>query len=396
MTKILILDPSCEGDSHSHHLNAITGHATVMHKAGLQVVLGTNCNCNIENPCFDNNPVFKYTIYDDYRKKRTGYLPRLFRRLRYTALKKHITASIQLLIRKKSIDAMDHVFVPTTDWLMYQALLKVFHKHPQLPYLHLLLMYEDGNWLTGGYPYQEIINSLKSQISENRKLFIYTETLCHARHLGSALGIQIETYPFPALPFTQISEKKDTDSVYIGVLGGGRKDKGYALLPEIIKIFNTRYAGNNVMFAIQEARVEDKLSQETVQLKKIHNVTLVGNELKRPEYERQLLKCDITLFPYNEIVYRCRGSGIVNEAVANGKPVLCSEETSLTEAIVSGNGASADSPEEFANMLIQMITNLDQYRKNANTAKEMYLLQLYNNPVVRNIRNIINQQQTGR
>lgn len=389
MDKILILDPSCEGDKHSHHLNAITGHATVMHKAGLQVILGTNFNCKLENSGLDNNPVFKYTIYDDYRNKRTGYLSRLFRRLRYIALIKHIAASIRLLTRKKSIEARDHIFIPTTDWLMYQALLNIFQKHPQLPYLHLLFMYEDGNWLTGGYPYLEIIDSLKSQISGNEKLFIYTETLCHARHLGSALGIQIEPYPYPALPFTNNNKKTETDTIYIGALGGGRKDKGYALLPEIINKFNKMYTGNNVMFIIQEARFEDKLLQETTQLKKIHNVTLLCNELKRKEYESYLLKCDITLFPYNEFVYQCRGSGIVNEAVANDIPVLCSEGTSLTEAIISGNGASADSVDEFAINLIQMTENLDQYEKNAKIAKESYLLQLYNNPVIRNIKNII-------
>jgi len=210
--------------------------------------------------------------------------------------------------------------------------------------------------------------------------------MCHARHLGGALGIKIECYPYPALPFKNNNKKTETDKIYIGVLGGGRKDKGYSLLPHIISKFNVLYPDNNVMFIIQEARPEDRLSIETGLLREINNVTLLNNELARSDYENYFLKCDITLFPYNTNVYECRGSGIINEALANGKPIICSEGTALTEALTEDNGISAGAVNEFANSIIRMLKHLDQYRENAKNARDRYLQELYNNPVIKNIK----------
>lgn len=363
------------------------GHAHVMAASGMQVILGTNNNCTINNPDFDNNPIFTYSIYDDVRNNKTGLFARFLRKPHYVSLIEEIANSIKQLAKSKLITANDHVFVPTLDWLLYQALLQVFIDPDKSPYLHLLLMYEHANLITGGYPYAKLIRSLNNRLGSNRKIFVYTETACHAQRLATMLGFLPGCYPYPALPFTDKNIISSSGTIFVGALGGGRRDKGYELLPDIINRFNHIYTENNVVFVIQEARKEDRLSLDTGLLRKINNVILLDNELTRSDYEKYFLNCDITLFPYNTSVYQCRGSGIINEALANAKPIICSSGTALVEALTVDNGMCSGTVDEFANSVIHIIKHLDQYVENAEKAKDRYLQELYNNPVIINIKN---------
>ena len=389
MNKVLILDPSCVADSRTHNMNSVLGHARTFISAGYDVITGTNIKCNIDRKHIKNCPVFIYTIYDDHRKKRTGVYKRLLFMFYYRHLVRKTTKAIKLLIQNNDIGKHDHIFIPTTDWILFKSLLNIYSKKTNRPYLHLLLMYEKGRWMTGGYPYKRIINNLKYFGELQKDIFIYTETEQHAKNLSKSIGFIPPKYPFPSFPVTTGGKGLPTDKyTYIGVMGGGRKDKGFALLPMIISKFNQRYNNHeSTRFIIQKPRIEDRLDSELHKLEQISNVLLLDNFLPWDKYCQYLVQCDIAIFPYSN-VYFSRGSGLVNEAVAYNIPIICSENTALTEAITHNNGKSARSVDEFADALIEIIENMNTYKDNAAMAKSEYLNKLHNNPVIVNIKKL--------
>ena len=393
MNKIVILDPSCVRDSRSHHVNAVTGHARTFHAAGLNVLVCTNASCTIDLPHAENHPVFTYTIYDDVRSNHTSRTMRLLKRPYYYLLKYKSYNLIESFLNHQNFGDSDHIFVPTVDWILFQCLVKLYTSRNNNPALHLLLMYEKANWMTGGYPYQDIIKIINQLRMAGKNVFIYTETRTHAAHLKDDIGFVPAQYPFPAFPLTMRHEINVPDNyIYVGALGGGRRDKGYHMLVDIVNRFNKSQSDSGkIRFLIQRARPEDRLEQQSALLGKIDNVVLLDNQLTKQEYECNLLKCDIAIFPYSQ-VYATRGSGIVNESVANAIPIICSKETSLCEAITCKNGIPAKTVNDFVLALKEMIINLDSYKLCAQKARDDFINNLYDNPVILNIRSSIHKQ----
>ncbi len=237
--------------------------------------------------------------------------------------------------------------------------------------------------MTGGYPYEKIIRKLKQSNLLQKKVYLYTETKRHATSLQSELGVPVYSYPFPSLPLTISFESSESTPLKICALGGGRRDKGFGLLPAIIDSYNRNNKSKiAVKFVIQKPREQDRMGEALAKLKKLHNVILLDNQLDLEAYEECLSSCDVMIFPYDKNVYYSRGSGIVNEAVANGKPMVCTKDTSLGEQIVSNNGLCAASADEFADAVSIIIENMKQYRENAIVAATYYLERIDNNPVI--------------
>jgi len=386
MNKIVILDPSCTGDSNSHHMNALIGHARTFIAAGYHVILGTNAICRVDYPGTENNPVFNYTIYDDFSSNTIRFYKRLIKKPYYYSKVINTSKAIEFVFQNNLIDDTDHVFIPTLDWILLQSLVKIYESQNRVPFLHLLIMFEKSKWMTGGYPYKKIIKILRN-FNQDR-IFIYTETRRHAKNLEKILGVLPANYPYPAFAFdNQNLSIKPEDKIYVGALGGGRKDKGYGLLPDIIKKFNETYSSHdNVIFPVQRARMEDQLEAQDRLLEDIKNVMILDNHLARQDYEKYLLSCDMAIFPYFSSVYATRGSGIVNEAVANGIPVICTAGSALTEVILCNNGKAASNIDEFAQSIIDIINNLNLYKTNAENAKIIFMENLCNNQVIKNIK----------
>ncbi|HKK16248.1 MAG TPA: glycosyltransferase [Gammaproteobacteria bacterium] len=388
MKNIIILDPSCVDDSRTHHLYSLKGHAHVFHTAGYNVIAGSNINCTLELSECKNYPLFSYTVYDEIRSASTGKLKRFLKKPCYSYLVRKTAGSIRNLLDENNIVKSDHVFIPTCDWIMLQSLARLVKKNEFPPSLHLLFMYERANWMTAGYPYSRLLALLKELLAKRGNIYIYTETERHAANLENELGFRPASFPFPALPFdTKRQSGSQYGNIHIGALGGGRKDKGYQLLPGIIKKFNETCPDHaKSRFLIQRARQEDRINAVTKELELIDNVQLLDNQLGRDEYSISMMKCDIALFPYSD-VYKVRGSGIVNEAVANGIPLVCSADTALSEAITYENGLTALTIEDYAQSIAKIIGNIDRFRKNAEVARSRFIENFYNNPVIRNIHN---------
>ena len=101
--------------------------------------------------------------------------------------------------------------------------------------------------------------------------------------------------------------------------------------------------------------------------------------------------CSILLLPYTSN-YRLRGSGVAVEALANGIPIVCTDNTGLVDVISHENGKMATTVNEFSEALLCIASNLAVYKKRAATASHEYLRRLQNNPVVSRIKESSNSE----
>ena len=392
--KVIILEPSAVGFDRTHNLNSIIGYSEYFNRNHIRTIWVTNRQCKIQYGDIPNHPLFAYTIYDDVRSAGKDDLLRM-KLSPHTDLfenSKHLILDtkeiIEQVMSKEQITSNDHLFTATTDWIMFCALmLTISDDSIQTPFVHLHFLYEKANWMAGGYPYESILTQLRQCDRLNTKVFAYTETKIHAQNMSAALGTTVENCMYPTLHRGMCAQPpKPRSKKTVGLLGGGRWDKGFHLLPGIIKEFDSiNDHRDTVEFIVQKPRVEDNLETQILELQSIPNVTIKDNQLDNEEYQQCLQICDCMIFPYDKDIYQTRGSGIVSEAVAAAIPIVCMDGTALEESLTHGNGLVASTPAEFAAGILHIIENFDRFKQNAEAAARYYVHCMQFNPVVRNM-----------
>jgi glycosyltransferase involved in cell wall biosynthesis len=278
----------------------------------------------------------------------------------------------------------DHVFLPTADLILLRGLAEYDDYPAGFPQLHIQLMFGEANWMTGGYSEKSVFRLLDELSRRYSSVALYAETRGLASYFQRKLGQSVAYYPYPAHPFSDASanEKRGVTKT-IGVLGGGRRDKGFGLLPEIVSYIEGRMSG--VDFIIQGPRKEECLDDVVGRLRKHGTVRLLSNVLSPKEYEAALRASDMLLLPYLA-GYKMRGSGVAVEAIANGIPFVCSAGTAMEELIQDGNGLCADSPMDLATACLELLNRYSLFSVAAQRARSRYLagLACEHNPVYRN------------
>lgn len=388
--RVIILSPSAIDHDNSHDANALLNHTSIFLDNDINVVWGVNRSSNLAKPSVAAHRIFDYSIYDDFKNSRTNRKKRIWYFFYYQKLISKTIDALSDLFLKESICSTDHVFLPTADWLMLRALYKL-HKRTPLEYwpsIHVELMFDKANWMTGGYPYDKIIKKLiRLRKETTKRLFVYTEVSAHAHYASKQLNFDVPVYPYPTFPILRDKETLAANrKIIIGVLGGGRRDKGFHLLPDIVDQFNMDCHDNlEVTFVIQKPRAQEHLEVEVNRLSQHKNIRFISESVSSIEYEDVMGSCSILLLPYTS-TYKLRGSGVAVEALANGVPVVCTDNTGLVDVISHENGKTATTVNEFSEALLCIASNLSVYKKNALTAGHIYSSRLLDNPVVSRIK----------
>lgn len=392
--KILITAPSAKHSWHSHDINALKAHIRLFELNHLNVICAVNRECELREERAALYKVFDYTIYDDFHKSRIGKWSRLKNYFYFRRLVEDVSNRLLHLINEERLSSRDCIFVPTLDWILMQAIDLVCKCLPpeNLPKFHFLFMFDRANWMTGGYPFEKICQSVNALVESGVEVFAYSETIGLAGVLKNRLNCKVGVYPYPVVSTASDKEhhaKDDSSSVIIGVLGGGRRDKGFDRLHEIIIAFNSIYSKKrDVRFIIQAPRAQDNLSEEASKVASIENVQMLDNSLGNEQYEQVLNSCDVMLMPYSS-GYNLRGSGVAIEALANAIPLVCSANTGLADTLTHENGMVAVSNDDFANALADVVDNLASITRNAELARTQFIEKLeHRNPVVENIKGL--------
>lgn len=387
---VVIIEPSAVSYDRTHSFQGLIAHTKVLLKNNQDVIWMINRNSKVSQDVKAIYPVFDYSIYDEIGKQ-GGFIRKLKIIIRRRYLVRTTLEKISKIFKEINLGGKDHILIPVTDWIIFSVIVKWMKnlRQGEIPNIHFLLMYENAPWMIGGYPYNRIIAKLKGLGRVRNRIYLYTETNRHAENLRkNELGVRVDVCPFPIVLDNHGQEELEVKGkIIISLVGGGRRDKGFSAMYEIIKMFQDLYKGNSeIEFIMQYPREMDKLENDTRRIESLEKVRMLNNRLSQVEYEDYIYQSDIMIFPYHKDTYTSRGSGIVCQAVAAGKPIVVTKSTALAERITHKNGLSASVGNEFSQAILEVVSNLDTFRKNARLASDHYNDSSLNNAIVKNIK----------
>jgi len=417
-----IIDASAASlDDSSHNAEHAIAFAAVMHASFVPTTLVINKNADVENPVGETIKAFEWSMYDKIRSD--VQLGPDFADASDSSTQESMAIYRQLveLSRSNSLTSHDLVVFPTVDRFCIEATLMYIYGHGDMdcPSFHLNMMFEHANFLRGGYPLESLMGALRRLDVVGSRVFLYAETSNMSMHLTERFGLKVERFPPPSVfPRGVVGDMQDSLNLHdraletyhkvagmfpdkgpppsaktpiISILGRGREDKGWRVLPDIIETFNTQFGAKTAQFQLQRPREMDGLQAEEQRLAAIPNVRLLPERVTAEELEASVANAQIVMLPYQAGVYANRGSAFAWKAVVHGKPLLVSGDTALVDALYASdvdhdvedarpsgaamsyeNGRTANSPAQFAQCIADMLLEIRKYQQGARRMRNQY------------------------
>jgi glycosyltransferase involved in cell wall biosynthesis len=276
----------------------------------------------------------------------------------------------------------DHVVMPTTDQQLLLGALSVCAgtSAEELPRFHLRFLCDDSCNISG-HPspmsFADMLGWLRAAALLNRRVFLYAETARLADWIEAIAGARPALAPYPVFTEPRPAPARRRRALRIGYLGQARCEKGFDRLAAILRRLEALHgqaaarrhdvpAISALVHAAGSERMARLFEQSARDLR--IELELIDRTVDEDEYQGILQKIDILVLPYDIDRYARKGSGIVQEALANAIPFVCSAETALVDFLIEKNGESARTDEEFASALLKIVLNYDHYRDRATLA----------------------------
>ena len=183
--------------------------------------------------------------------------------------------------------------------------------------------------------------------------------------------------------------KHDIKKHVIGFVGEERINKGFNEIPELINKINK--LNLDVEFLIHFTDIDKNTQNSFTQLtelnKRYNNITLINEYCDYYEY-RKLLK-NITIMPLNYNIDQINiGSGILYSCISHEIiPIIPSKTDYLEEVLVSGSNLSANNLDQFANSILEIIKNYDNFLNKIKISSKKLKNLIENDVLVKNILN---------
>jgi glycosyltransferase involved in cell wall biosynthesis len=295
------------------------------------------------------------------RRRRSGAAPGPPRRS--AAEPSLYSAELAALVDRLALGPDDHLVFTSLDAEMGRAILDLVMARgaETLPGLHLRLMYGDATGTASPLDYEGLIERLAATGLLGGRLTLQGETQIQSETLSRRTGVQVGVAPFPAAPLPP-PEHPEGRPLVIAYLGEARAERGFDRLEPIMAAFAKRHprlrdrvawrihAGGRT---IESARARDRVRQA----RSSHglDVDYRFGAVDPRTYEALRAEADIVLAPQDPAIYGERGSGVAQEAVAGGRPLICLEGSSLARE----NGAvlAASTDEGLADALATVVSD---------------------------------------
>ncbi len=196
-------------------------------------------------------------------------------------------------------------------------------------------------------------------------------------------GLELLVLPVPVeLPparTTRSAQRESGQRLRISYLGAARRDKGFAVLPNIVRtVLNSEFA-SQAEFYIQASAsgagyVENECRQAIEDLKLIQSsvggsvVCLLDKPLDESSYKALLAGSDLVLLPYTGRSYTVQTSGILIEAAVYQAPCIVPKGTWLEDELAITGGGIAFDPDEpgsAGRAVLQVLRSYETYADRA-------------------------------
>jgi hypothetical protein len=223
--------------------------------------------------------------------------------------------------------------------------------------------------------YSEAFAALKDAVGDDRNIAVYCETAAMAAVLSSAIGLAVGVVPGANIAGINGRRRKRIENSVprLVSMGVGNAAKGYNLLPDAVE--SVLRSNPDVTFWIHGVLTSAEQAENLPafdRLSKMGKRVRTSNAALTPEeYLFHLLQADLLLLPYDETVYRVRGSGLFNEARELGIPVVATRGCSFAQpAFDQGWGVEIveRSPSGVADAILTAVSRLPELTARAAVA----------------------------
>jgi hypothetical protein len=242
----------------------------------------------------------------------------------------------------------------------------IFLLEKKIPFLHVKVRYPPKKKKIKNFFYY--CNKFCNNKLLTKKLFLYTEIKSNTLIIKKFLKIKVFKYE---QLYKFYSRKYITKKVYtLGFLGESRNEKGFYLLPELIK--NIQSMNNlNFKFIIQISKniYPDtiKAREEIMKLSKNNeNIKIFVGHLSFLKWRNLLKKIDIMPLLYNRNHFNNQGSGILNSSLSYEIPVIIpSHSKFLKKNLKFKCFCEANNIDEYVEKCILISKNYKKYLSNS-------------------------------
>lgn len=196
------------------------------------------------------------------------------------------------------------------------------------------------------------------------------ELIDEYRDINSLLQYVLAPIPHARVRGSAAGRPDEHGCVRVGYIGEARENKGFHLLPYLIRRIQKSPLGNKTAFHLH-AFTHDQNSRyyrQVVSRLDAPRVTLYRNKLDDNQYQRFLDRLDVVVLPYTRVNYHAQTSGVLAEAIASGKTVVCPQGTWMARQVrefAAGVTFNPNDHEDLANQVVYAIESAREFHEGA-------------------------------
>lgn len=299
----------------------------------------------------------------------------------------------------------DVIFVPNATHRQILGVALLLRKNPIYQTLRFVLLLRYSVHAASG-PITERKSTLDKETAERYALAIEklqvadqagmvrlaTDSATLAKEFGAYSKRPLEVLPIPHTSQSASTSPSDDippkalQKVRVVYLGDARDEKGFELLPAVVRAFARVDLSARVEFVLQgfiSSLYHLRMAYVIDELIKLNlpNVHLIRNALSADSYRALLESADLVALPYDALTYRARTSGPFVEAICAGKPVIVPQQSWMStqlgesragETFISGNA------QDLVRAVLAAVSNISVHTEAANELGKRF--REYHNP----------------
>lgn len=228
--------------------------------------------------------------------------------------------------------------------------------------------------------YQRAFDRIQRSPASRRILLMADsqELIDEYRDINSRLQYVLAPIPHAPVHASAAKTRGRDSCTHVGYIGEARENKGFHLLPYLIRRIQRSPLCERVRFHLH-AFAHDQYSRfyrQIVSRLDAPCVTLYRNRLDDEEYQRFLDCLDVVVLPYTRMNYHAQTSGVLAEAIAAGKTVVCPRGTWMARQTVEYSAGVTFNPndqEDLAHQTMYAIETNLQFREGADRRAESWM-----------------------
>ena len=229
------------------------------------------------------------------------------------------------------------------------------------PQVVLLLRYQPDFYR--GPSCEAAFRALERSAAAGARVRLATDSARLSGQIGRLTRLPVETFPIPHTSEAHEGGMRAPGPLRVVSLGNARDEKGVLELFDAARILELRGDGGGLELVLQvnHPNAEIAPAVERFAADPPGNVRLVSEALSSEAYAELLASADIVATPYWRSIYEARTSGVFLEAVAAGKPVVCTAETWMADELAHAGAGVVTRNRDAAALACALIEARDRF-----------------------------------